>query len=675
MNNAGDSMDVFPYCSNQSFSDPSNSKYVEPRPVHIQNFKENYSKIAYGNSQVVSWMNNGFVANNEHRHLLRSPSIKSGMSMCSTTSRLSVITDFSDMTAVSSMYSHMMIGENVQTNNIVPEKVDLGRYINKLNVAKSNKEFSEILRKIRNHIRSPESTVTREQFFSLIERIFNQLNGLKDVMYSDDSISTMLSHAFNTLHLSIAHSDERKQIFINYCANHCKKIVIILCKYLRPECYLKSLLSLIDELFHLDEFKHMFSMYPNIIDIFLQVINMGNKAGLRVALTVLKKMFQFPPLKKKFIEKGGAKYILNLLQNENDERMLYFLAEFLSKLLRNTEMVSSFIESNGIEICTTHLSHGSTRLLKVLLDCLVFSCDQLNGNMHLNDCITSVFKLLGSMDNSLVLNAVKFLGNSMAKNPKNKSLLIKLDAPTTLMRVINEALTRKPDDNTEDLVENTLWAISLLINYNAMADESRHAVTKLTSFPTWRTILFHVLKHQPTVAIKRAVIILNLLADREINLFKNFIENEDSIIKIIYQRIMENFLIINGSKSTGKPNYHRLEKDYKTSDEAVKELMMLNARLISLMCKIGHKHGGPEFVNHLSFSMVNFGDIFNFIEMTLFFPLVCSELMKFATVTLRYPHIKQQLSLNSFFCYGLRKCQESKDEEISTNATYLLSLL
>uniref|UniRef100_A0A1I7WTG4 HEAT repeat-containing protein 1 n=1 Tax=Heterorhabditis bacteriophora TaxID=37862 RepID=A0A1I7WTG4_HETBA len=83
-------------------------------------------------------------------------------------------------------------------------------------------------------------------------------------------------------------------------------------------------------------------------------------------------VYRTTALKESFVRGGGMALLLNFLQTENEEKVLFSSTKNLLTLIstESSDFGRMFVMSSGVQILGNLLSHGSSRLLHVVLQCM-----------------------------------------------------------------------------------------------------------------------------------------------------------------------------------------------------------------------------------------------------------------------------------------------------------------
>uniref|UniRef100_A0A914XU44 Uncharacterized protein n=1 Tax=Panagrolaimus superbus TaxID=310955 RepID=A0A914XU44_9BILA len=220
-------------------------------------------------------------------------------------------------------------------------------------------------------------------------------------------------------------------------------------------------------------------------------------------------------LKKQFMDQNGIELVLNIIANENQEKILYRAAELLSFAVStdNDYIASRFIKGFGIDICARLLDHGSSRLLYKLVECIQNVCDKLSStNFDAAESFKHLIMLIGTQDHCLESKVIGCLGNMISNNDRNKKLLCDLNVPTNLLRAIvcfTDPTTPIYGKIKTDLLDNILFVLQGLTGINVPVDIKNSAINQIINYEEriWEKWFMYFIANEQITIVNRALIV------------------------------------------------------------------------------------------------------------------------------------------------------------------------
>uniref|UniRef100_A0A914PW19 Uncharacterized protein n=1 Tax=Panagrolaimus davidi TaxID=227884 RepID=A0A914PW19_9BILA len=255
----------------------------------------------------------------------------------------------------------------------------------------------------------------------------------------------------------------------------------------------KLLINFINTIIHVtktsSKIKSVIQNHPNILSTYLTFIQCDHKNIYSISMDTLTRIIAHSNLlKTQFMEQNGIKIVLNIIANENQEKILFRAAELLlcSLQTNNDNITTRFIKLNGIDICSRLLDHGSSRLLIKLVECIGSVCDKLsNTNFDPTESFQYLIKLIGSQDHNLESKVVGCLGNMISNNNRSKKLLCDLNVPTILLRAIicftDPGAQIYPKTKTE-LLDNILFVLQGLTAISVPMEIKNVAIVQVYNY-------------------------------------------------------------------------------------------------------------------------------------------------------------------------------------------------
>uniref|UniRef100_A0AC34GUX7 Uncharacterized protein n=1 Tax=Panagrolaimus sp. ES5 TaxID=591445 RepID=A0AC34GUX7_9BILA len=284
--------------------------------------------------------------------------------------------------------------------------------------------------------------------------------------------------------------------------------------------------------------------HPNIVSTYLSFLQCDNKIIYSISMDSLSRIISgSDKLKRQFMDQNGIELVLNIIANENQEKILYRAAELLSYAVStdNDSIALRFINGHGIDICARLLDHGSSRLLYKLVECIQNVCDKLSStNFDAAKSFKHLIMLIGTQDHCLESKVIGCLGNMISNNDRNKKMLCDLNVPTNLLRAIvcfTDPTTPIYGKIKTDLLDNILFVLQGLTGINVPADIKNSAIHQIINYEEriWeKWFMYFIANEQITIVNRALIIVFNILIqlqyggfepNENISAFKKDVEN------------------------------------------------------------------------------------------------------------------------------------------------------
>ncbi|GMR40822.1 hypothetical protein PMAYCL1PPCAC_11017, partial [Pristionchus mayeri] len=198
-------------------------------------------------------------------------------------------------------------------------------------------------------------------------------------------------------------------------------------------------------------FLHEKDVSPNKRIILMEAVKKYNKKSELIKMEGVASILRF--LNKEADENGAPVPDCTLVRVEKEEPLLHHVLCFLRSLVvprrrdacavgasRNRDaFVEQLARHNGVQILSSWLDHGSTRLLHEIASILgaLSSSKQLMGK-DLSIAIRSVIQLLGTDDPTFTTHLITFLKNVAALSPAHKRSSIDSSVCSELLQFMNK---------------------------------------------------------------------------------------------------------------------------------------------------------------------------------------------------------------------------------------------